>query len=138
MQAPMNSAPEYEFSNVQNGVIGELASKMRFAGLMGMVFGVLLALTSLAPVVLAKTVSGINWANVVAGVASLVIGVWTRGAAGHFQNIVDTEGNDIGNLMVALEELRRAYAIQRIVFAVAALALVMAVLLYLTFLASHG
>ena len=137
MQSPMNPASEYEFSNVQNGVIGELASKMRFAGLMGMVFGVLLAATSLAPVVLARTLSGINWANLVAGGASLVIGVWTRGAAGHFQNIVDTEGNDIGNLMTALDELRRAYAIQRVVFGVAALALVMAVLLYLTFLASH-
>jgi len=137
MQSPMTPAPEYEFSNVQNGVIGELASKMRFAGLMGMVFGVLLVATSLAPVVLAKTLSGINWANVVAGGASLVIGTWTRGAAGHFQNIVDTEGNDIGNLMTALDELRRAYAIQRVVFGVAALALVMAVLLYLTFLASH-
>lgn len=137
MQSPMTPPSEYEFSNVQNGVIGELASKMRFAGLMGMVFGLLLAATSLAPVVLAKTLSGINWANLVAGGASLVIGVWTRGAAGHFQNIVDTEGNDIGNLMTALDELRRAYAIQRVVFGVAALALVMAVLLYLTFLASH-
>ena len=56
---------------------------------------------------------------------------------GYFQNIVDTEGNDIGNLMTALDELRRAYAIQRVVFGIAALALVMAVLLYLTFLASH-
>ena len=41
----------------------------------------------------------------------LLVGVWTRQAAGSFRKIVDTQGNDISHLMSALSALNRMYTL---------------------------
>ena len=41
----------------------------------------------------------------------LLVGVWTRQAAGSFRMIVDTQGNDISHLMSALAALNRMYTL---------------------------
>jgi hypothetical protein len=41
----------------------------------------------------------------------LLVGVWTRQAAGSFRMIVDTQGNDISHLMNALAALNRMYTL---------------------------
>jgi hypothetical protein len=41
----------------------------------------------------------------------LLVGVWTREAAGSFRKIVDTQGNDISHLMSALSALNRMYTL---------------------------
>jgi hypothetical protein len=41
----------------------------------------------------------------------LLVGVWTRQAAGSFRKIVDTQGNDISHLMSALSALNRMYSL---------------------------
>ncbi len=41
----------------------------------------------------------------------LLVGVWTRQAAGSFLKIVDTQGNDISHLMSALSALNRMYTL---------------------------
>ena len=128
--------PEYEFSEIQNGVIGDLARKMRFVGMMGMIVGVLLTLGGLSPYVTANASGGgASAANVIMGGASVVIGAWTRTAGGAFRTIVHTEGHDIANLMHALSELRRVYTLQRILLIVVMLLLVLAVQLYILFVA---
>lgn len=108
------SGGEYEFSDADNHVIGDLASKMRFVGLMGIIFGVVLVLGGLAACAGGSKTVGNGIGNFLQGILAILVGVWTRSAAGAFQRIVDTQGNDVFNLMAALTELRRIYGLQRI------------------------
>jgi hypothetical protein len=108
------SQGEYEFNDAENHAIGDLASKMRFVGLMGIIFGVLLVLGGLAACAGGSKTAGSGVGNFLQGIFAILVGVWTRSAAGGFQRIVDTQGNDIFNLMAALGELRRIYGLQRI------------------------
>ena len=41
----------------------------------------------------------------------LLVGVWTREAAGSFRKIVDTQGNDMSHLMNALAALNKMYTL---------------------------
>jgi hypothetical protein len=104
---------EYEFNDTENAAITDLASKMRFVGLMGVIFGVLLMLAGIGGCA-SSNPGGLG--NVIQGVLSLMIGLWTRSAADAFKRIVDTQGSDIFNLMSALGELRRIYGLQRTLF----------------------
>jgi len=54
---------------------------------------------------------GLAIGGLVNGLIYLLIGVWTRSAAGSFQKIVDTQGHDIGHLMDALGALNRMYTL---------------------------
>lgn len=111
-------APEYEFTEKQNDLVGALAAKMTFVGTMMIVFGALLDLIGLVSILLLHhaPTSGVAVTNIVAGAALFCVGFWTRGAAVRFQQIVDTEGSDVTNLMSALEELFRIYSLQRVLF----------------------
>jgi hypothetical protein len=128
---------EYEFTAEQNDVIGDLARKMRFVGLMGMIVGVFLLLGAIASFASSARAGSAGPVNAIMGAASVLVGAWTRRASIGFQRIVETEGHDIENLMGALAELRRIYALQRILLIVVLLLLVLAVQLYLLFMAGH-
>jgi hypothetical protein len=54
---------------------------------------------------------GLAIGGFVNGLVYLLIGVWTRSAAGSFQKIVDTRGHDISHLMHALAALNRMYTL---------------------------
>ncbi len=97
---------QYEFSSSQNELIKNLAEKMRFVSYFLIGVGVLIAVSG------AITLLRGGIANLITGVVQIVIGVWTNNAATAFKRIVDTEGNDIENLMGALGELRKLYNLQ--------------------------
>lgn len=133
---PVRSVPppiEYEFGQKQNELVGALAGRMSFVGTMMIVFGVLLdvlGLISIFVLHIQETGAGALW-NIIAGASLLAVGFWTRGAAERFQRIVDTEGKDVSNLMIALEELFRIYSLQRILFIFTSALAVGGTLLYL-------
>lgn len=129
---------EYEFTEIQNGIIGDLAKKMRFVAVMGMVVGLILGGGGISSFVFGRGGGGPAIANVIMGASSFFVGAWTRSAASAFENIVKTQGHDIGNLMAALGELRRVYAFQRVLLIVVLLSLVLAVQLYFLFVAGHA
>jgi hypothetical protein len=54
---------------------------------------------------------GIAISNAVNGLLYLLIGVWTRSAAGSFKKIVETQGGDIHHLMEALTSLNKMYTL---------------------------
>jgi hypothetical protein len=54
---------------------------------------------------------GLAIGGLVNGLIYLLIGVWTRSAAGSFKMIVTTEGHDISHLMNALGALNRMYTL---------------------------
>ena len=144
----------YEFSSDQNKLIGSLAGKMNFVGLLAVILGVLNLLVALLVVVAvyrdripadwkAKTKEYVEkareklpedvrkeaeqysldklpandhlWGIAIGagatGLFYLLLGIWTRSAAGSFRKIVDTRGNDIRNLMDGLGSLHRMYSL---------------------------
>lgn len=114
--APPRAGGEYEFTQDQNDVFEDLAKKMRFVGLMGILFGVLSLAGAIAGIAVGN--GSVAGPTLIQAIMLLVVGIWTRTAAEGFQRIVDTQGNDIANLMHALGELRRIYALQRTIFIV--------------------
>lgn len=103
----------YEFNNSQNQLIRQLAQKMRFVGYILLALGVLVIVAGIVNFRLG------GFATIIQGIIQLIIGIWTAKAATSFQLIVKTQGNDIENLMTALGELRKLYALQYWIFIIA-------------------
>jgi hypothetical protein len=120
----------YEFSAEQNEIILNLAKKMRFIGGTLVVLAVIYFAAGLFPF----TRNGIpGWygigsicAQLIAGALYLTLGIFIIKAANSFRLIVQTEGNDIKNLMDALAFLLKNYRIQYCVIIVALILLVVA------------
>ena len=104
---------QYEFNNTQERLIKELAQKMRFVSFFLIAIGVLLIISGL----IAIAQRGLS--DLIYGIVQLLIGIWTNTAASSFAKIAATRGNDIENLMNALGELRKLYALQYWLFIVA-------------------
>ena len=118
----MEARPAYEFDARQNELVGELAKRMLWVAYFLLLAGALVAVVGMGTL----TERGI-FSLIQAGFM-IIIGVWTKRAAAAFDGIVQTEGSDIANLMVALGELRKLYTLQ---FWVIALAIGMLVILLL-------
>lgn len=124
---------QYEFSSSQNGLIKDLSSKMRFVSFFLIGLGVLATIGGVANL----TKGGFG--NIVYGVIQIIIGLWTQRAAFSFQRIVDTQGNDMENLMGALGELRKLYTLQYWLYIIALVFVAIAVVLGIVFgIASVG
>jgi hypothetical protein len=128
--APPTSSGEYEFSDSENIVLRELAASMSFVGTFNVIGGILLVLLG---VLAMFGVGPLALIYIVQGIVNFLVGIWTRSSAGAFLRVVQTEGNDIANMMQALGDLRRVYNLQKIVIIVTlvfvALGIVGAVLL---------
>jgi hypothetical protein len=94
---------QYEFSQSQNELILDLATKMRFVAYFSVAFGVLSVIGGLIE---------FDVTILIQGTIAIIIGIWTVKAASSFKKIVDTTHNDIENLMGALGELRKLYGLQ--------------------------
>jgi hypothetical protein len=114
----------YEFTDDQNKVIDDLSAKMRFVGGFICVIGILYVV--LGSMGLLQSYTGPTphrndpWMNLflaVNGLATILIGSWTVGGGIAFKRVVDTRGNDIGNLMDALGELHKLYTLQYLICA---------------------
>jgi hypothetical protein len=97
----------YEFSTEHNTLFSNLASKLRTVGITFIVLGVLQSFLALINSGTFGILTG-----VAGGVLFAVIGVLMVNAAGSFKLIVDTEGQDIDNLIQALRSLLSMYTIQ--------------------------
>jgi hypothetical protein len=73
------------------------------------------------------TISALGFA--VAGLLLLLVGVWTRQAAGGFASIVQTKGKDVSRLMDALGSLNLKYGMIYYVIMIAALASLLSLLI---------
>lgn len=116
----MEQNDNYEFSQEQNVVVGGLAKKMKFVGIFGILIGVVYLLTGL-----------INKTNLGVGIVNIIIGIWTINAARSFQLVVDTQGNDIKNLMDALGELKKLFNLQYWIYIIAIVIITLAVIVVL-------
>lgn len=117
----------YEFDQAQNRLIRELSQKMSFVGYFLIALGVLLILVG----IVRFRIGGFG--NLIQGVIQIIIGIWTKQAATSFQLIVNTQENDIQNLMGALRELRKLYTLQYWIFLIAVILLAFAIVIALIF-----
>lgn len=97
----------YEFDNSQNQLIRDLAQKMRLVSYFLITMGVLGIIAGILSIGARGAVG-----SIIQALFLLITGIWTFKACSSFQNIVDTQGQDIENLMLALGELRKLYALQ--------------------------
>jgi hypothetical protein len=96
----------YEFSESQNELIRDLSGKMNVYSIIMLVVGALALIVGVIQIAKGGILSAIQ------GLTTGVIGFLTLQAANSFKRIVETEGNDIENLMGALGELRKLYTLQ--------------------------
>jgi hypothetical protein len=111
------AAPEYEFSTTQNEVFSELGSAMGFVAIALVVLGTLSILGAVWQ--FADGARAVGLAGLIEGIVMLLTGIWTRGAAGSVHQIVVSTGNDIANLMHAMEHLSRVFRLQRALLLIA-------------------
>jgi hypothetical protein len=96
----------YEFDARQNELVGELAKSMLWMAYFLLLAGAVVGVAGLV------TLAERGIFSLIPAGFMIIIGVWTKRAAAAFDGIVQTEGSDIVNLMVALEELKNLYTLQ--------------------------
>jgi hypothetical protein len=115
----------YEFDDTQNAVFIKLAGAMMFVAVAMLVLG---AIVASAALVLARSSMAGTAILAPLGIAVAVMGAQLFRAARRFRRIVATRGNDISNLMVALDEMAVAYGVQRWLWLSVSIAIVVAVI----------
>ncbi|MGB3508939.1 MAG: hypothetical protein WBA93_06805 [Microcoleaceae cyanobacterium] len=100
---------QYEFDRSQNELILDLSNKMRFVGYFLISVGILGIISGIIALFSSSPSLSIN--NFINGIVNMIFGVWINKAASSFKQIVDTQGNDIVNLMGALGELRKLFGL---------------------------
>jgi hypothetical protein len=121
---PMPNEPRiYEFDAAQNATFANLATAMKFVAVAMMILSLVLGA---ATVVLARSTLAGSAILAPLAVAMGIMAAQQYAAAAHFRRIVATRGNDMSNLMVALEKMVIAYRIQRWLWLTASVAVVIA------------
>lgn len=105
-------AGSYEFTQLQEHTIANLAKAMRFVGIFMIIAGFVSGIGAMIATVDGRFVTSI--ASAVGAVIDIALGLYLTSSAGSFQSVVDTRGADIPNLMSALEQLRRFFNLQRV------------------------
>lgn len=118
---------QYEFTQEQNRVIGKLASHMRLAGIIQIVFG---ALQLVGNCSLSAGEGNLKFSSTGSPVYLVLIvsGAIMIAASVSFKRIVDTEGRDISHLMDALGRFSTSILVQLIAYILLGLLLILAIL----------
>lgn len=117
MQQPQGYGYDYEFNDNENAIIAGAAFWARLLGIFMIVTGAASLLNC----------------NIVTFAIDLAVGITLIGGASSLKMVVDTQGNDIAHMMMALSKLKTVFKIRVIVVivAVAILMLLFALILLL-------
>ena len=115
---------QYEFNEMENGVIAKTAGRAKTWGIIAIVIGSIEVLSGFA-----FFVSPGLLLNFITGIAQIVIGVTFLGVGGSLTSVVNTQGNDIEHMMGALNKLSTAFMIQIIMAIIQAVLIALAILL---------
>jgi amino acid transporter len=108
----MTTVPQrpYEFDDAQNAIFARLGGAMMFVAAAMLLLSAVVGVAAVAFARLTLTGTAIL---APLGIAVAVMGTQLFAAARRFRRIVGTRGNDISNLMAALDEMAVAYGVQR-------------------------
>jgi hypothetical protein len=112
---PPSGGGSYEFGPTENTVVASVAGRASSWGAVSIVVGVLQVLVGFAT--LSTPTAAVT--QLISGVAAILVGVTFRGVGASFKAVVETQGNDIGNLLTALRGLDRALLIQLLALLIA-------------------
>ncbi len=128
----------YEFNQLENGVIGRLGGRARTWGVCSIVIGAIMLILGVVVMIAVGNDMGLAVGSVVAIAAlqPMVSGGFYLAAGTAFNNVVNTQGNDIPHMMDAMRKLTNAVRIEGIVAIVTIVAGV--VLGAVVFAASQG
>ncbi len=111
--APAPGRPDqttgYEFTPEQDATIQLLAKRMKFIGILNMVFAGMMTIGGLFVMFKFPGQAIVAFAEVA---LFAFMGIWNYKGAASFQLIVQTTGNDIAHLMEALTDLKKIYNLQ--------------------------
>lgn len=110
------SRPQYEFDDHQSAIMADLASGVRLVGLLLFMFGALYAVGLIVTLVKVGWDSRFAGAGLFIAASALIylsLGWWLQKSSTAFDTVATTQGRDIENLMVALNELRKPFALIR-------------------------
>lgn len=116
----------YEFTPLQNVVIGDLAFRMRAVG------GALCVLAVLMFIWAVVGGAGNRLLEAEGGIILGFIGLWSYRAGSELRRVARTEGGDVAHLMKAFGEIRKLYDLQFWVFLAVALLLAVTLLMAIT------
>ncbi|MFO0612998.1 MAG: hypothetical protein U0414_10440 [Polyangiaceae bacterium] len=102
----------YEFTSAENARIQSAATWSRLAGIIEILVGMVFVVIGLLGIPNAPLVSVLLW---IAATIYIVVGASLAGAASAFTRVVDSEGDDIANMLAALAKLKAAFKVQVIV-----------------------
>ena len=102
------TTPTFEFTADQNTQFHTASKWMRFAAWIQIIAAVL------SVIGWAKTRDG----GLLGGVIFGLVGYWTLGAAKAFRQVAETTGGDVSHVMRAVEQLKRLYKFQGLLFLV--------------------
>jgi len=140
IDAPVSHQPavpplqgQYEFTEDQNKVIGKLASRMKAAGIVQIVFGGLQLVGNCS---ISAGGGSLKFSSLGSPIylALIVAGALLVAASISFQRIVTTQGRDISHLMEALSRFSTSILVQLIAFIILGLLLVLAIVLVIVLL----
>jgi hypothetical protein len=101
----------YEFTEEQNLSLKKLTSQMNFVGIFTLIMGIFCGAVGFYKIVSPERNVIIAIFVLVMAVVIIVMGVYTMGSAKSFKLVIKTEGDDINNLMKALEKLTTWFGI---------------------------
>jgi hypothetical protein len=105
----------YEFGDPENEVIAHTARRAGTWGSVSLVLGLLQMLAGFTQLNQPGTALG----SILRGAVAIIVGVIFRKVGDSFKRVVDTRGDDIGNLMEALRGLSSAFQTQIVAVGVA-------------------
>lgn len=100
-------AGSYEFTEEQDGLIERLAGGMRFVGIFLVILGAIGCVGGAAAMLLGRR----GALGLPVGAMAVLLGLNAIGGAGAFGKVVRTRGNDVANLMDALDYMRRFFLV---------------------------
>lgn len=124
----------YEFTESQNAVLGRLAKRMFWAGLIQIVFGALQLVGNCS----VESGGGKFSVSATSGpfyIVLIIVGAMLVSASRSFKRVVTTQGNDIEHLLDAFRSLSRAAMVEIIAFLIIGFFVVIAIVLVIVLLA---
>ncbi len=100
---------QYEFNDLENGIIAKTAGRTRLWGIISVIIGALYTLSGMLFFLNPGLI-----AYLVIGIVGIVVGVTLLGVAKSLSAVVNTQGNDIEHMMQAMQKLGSAFLIQAV------------------------
>jgi hypothetical protein len=104
--------PQYEFNEAQEEIFSELSEKISIVSTFFIMIGLFRFSIGILVIFVPHDIDiGIGVDSIIDGGFYFLIGILGKKVANYFQQIVDTQGNDIDYLMDALIELKKGVAL---------------------------